>query len=637
MCGIAGCVSQSNVVPGLLAQLRRLEYRGYDSAGLAVAEASERGGHVLKVRRAPGRFTDLTTLVDQQPLSGKVGIAHTRWATHGAPSERNAHPHLDCTGRIAVVHNGTVENFYELQRLVIAGGHVLVSDTDSELIAHLIESAHDPAKGVESFVAAVRHSMDGVSGAHAFLAMSADHPDLIVAARKGHAGGLIVGTADGRTVVASDLVAMGDDLLEFFALGDRHIAVLRTGQVTFFDVGNSSPTLEVPPAELLINLDPDLEVARTSHGSDFLTEVHEQPLALRHALSSWLNSGADFESTVSWLVDARRERGLLTGRDMRRFTKIQLLACGTPLHACMAAREVFEDLIGLTTVCDYSHEFARRRNVIVDESTLVVVVSQSGETADTLLALRRALDAGASTLVITNVPSSTAARQADGVIYMRCGPEYSVAQTKAFTSELTCLFMLAIALADVMRKLTLTMKTDLIDELLALPRRIGQVLSVPETVYTALAEKYVARRSFLFLARGRHYPIALEGALKLKELSYLHAEGYAAGEMKHGPIALIEDGYPVVAIVPEDETRVLMLAQLAQVKARGAEILAVAVEGDRDVERVVDDVIWLPEGLRLTGPIVAVVPLQLFAYYVAVRRGCEVDRPRNLAKSVTVI
>jgi glucosamine--fructose-6-phosphate aminotransferase (isomerizing) len=630
MCGIIGYTGPCSAAAHLITGLRRLEYRGYDSAGIAVISRPEGGLPQLRRRRSVGPVEGLAARLDADMADALTGIGHTRWATHGPVTVLNAHPHVSCDGSLAIVHNGAVENWAPLAEDLRGRGHVLASGTDSELIIHLVEEFFVASirQGADRLADSVRLAMLTVEGSHAVAVVCTDHPDTIVAARRGNAGALLVGFEGDHAVVASDTVAMAGLLRSAQALGDDQIATLST---TGLIIQNMA-TLGSRRAQVVAV--PRQAPHDTAHADPaLLREIREQPAAASAAytgFSRWWTGSAPADS----LLHAAESVDMAVRID--RIRRVCLVACGTPWHACLVGRGFMEDLGAMPTTVEYAHEFAHRRNLLIDEETLVVVVSQSGETADSLLALKRAKALGSPTIVISNVEGATATRLADASLPMRCGPEFSVAQTKAFTSELMALMTLACMIARQHGRSDQDALLPAATEFSSLSDRLARIVSSPASAYQSVVDSVADQKSFLFLGRGQQFPIAMEGALKLKELSYVHAEGYPAGEMKHGPIALVHDGYPVVAIVARDHLRAKMLNQLAQVRARGAHVIAVISEGDDEAAELADNVLCIPNGSSYTTPMLSIVPLQLFAFYFARTLGRDLDRPRNLAKSVTV-
>ena len=611
MCGIVGYVGERDAVGILLDGLGRLEYRGYDSAGLVV-----QAGASLVVRRSVGKIARLRQVIEGAPVAGRTALGHTRWATHGRPSDANAHPHVDCSGRVAVVHNGILENYLELKGKLEAEGHTFRSETDTEVMAHLVESEL-PRCG--DLVSAVKAALRQIRGAYAFCLLSADEPGRIIAAKRG-GGAVVVGLGDGEVFVASDIPAVIPHTRQVVILEDDEVAVIgRDGLVI--------STLEGVPVERTPSVIAwDAAMAQKGGYDHFmLKEIHEQPEAVAATFRGRVNAETG---------EVRIPEANLTPELVARLRRVVLVSCGTSYHAGLVARLMIERLAGLSAEVDLASEF-RYRDPVVGPDTLVVAISQSGETADTLGAAKTARLKGASVLAITNIVGSALAREADGVIYTHAGPEIGVASTKTFTATITAAYVLALALGLQRGALTATEAQKRASELLEIPGIMTEALRHLEPV-AELARRLFRHENFLYLGRGVHYPIALEGALKLKEISYIHAEGYAGGEMKHGPIALIDETMPVVALVPRDGTYERMAGNVEEVKARGGRIIAVAHPGDTAMARRADHVLEVPPAVDLLAPLVTVIPLQLLAYHIAIARGCDVDQPRNLAKSVTV-
>jgi glucosamine--fructose-6-phosphate aminotransferase (isomerizing) len=616
MCGIVGYIGSRKAVPIILEGLRRLEYRGYDSAGLAVYCGDNR----LEVRRAQGKLRNLEEAIRMNPIEGSCGIGHTRWATHGRPTEENAHPHRDCHGDVVVVHNGIVENYLPLKQRLQSEGHVFKTETDTEVIAHLIEERLNG-----NLEEAVRGAVKEISGVFALAAISRSDPNKIVAARNGPP--VVIGIGDNEYFVASDVPAILNHTRDMFFLADGDMAVLTPAGVRLSDFDGRPVNRQVSH----ILWDP-IMAEKGGYKHFMLKEIFEQPRAVR--------------DTTLGRVGQETGRIFLDEMDIRpeefaRFRQVKIIACGTSWHAGLSGKFMIEKLARLPVEVDYGSEF-RYRDPIVQPDTLTVVVSQSGETADTLAAQREAKRKGSKTLAICNVVGSMITRESAGAIVTHAGPEIGVASTKAFTCQLTALFILAMYLGQANGSLDESASRCLVQELLRLPGKLETILQ-NDAVYEALGRDLHRASDFLFLGRGVHFPIALEGALKLKEISYIHAEGYPAGEMKHGPNALIDENLPVVVVATHDanspESRVLYektLSNIQEVKAREGIVLALVTEGDREVRRIADHIIEIPPSHELLAPILEIVPLQLLAYHIAVRRGCDVDQPRNLAKSVTV-
>ena len=612
MCGIVGYVGPRAATPIIVEGLRRLEYRGYDSAGLAVIQDGR-----IAVRRDVGKLSALEELLAQQPVHGHIGIGHTRWATHGRPCQRNAHPHTDCSGEIVVIHNGIVENFLTLRQELQAQGHVFSSDTDTEVIVHLVE---EYMKDGSSLEVAARRALGRIKGAHGIVLLSSREPDKLVAARLGNAGGVVIGVGQGEMFVASDMPAILEHTRDMIFLEDRQMAVVTAHGARCFTLAGEP----VQPQVHTVPWDP-VSAAKGEYKHFMQKEIMEQA----RSITDTIRGRVDFESGDVYLKDLN-----LSPEEVRRFNKMAIVACGTSAYAGLVGKFMIEDLARLPVEVDYGSEF-RYRNPIIDERTLVLAITQSGETVDTLAAMEEARKKGARLISIVNVIGSQAARVSDGVIYMQAGPEIGVASTKAFTASLVDQFLLGLYLGKARGTLSPARLRELVDDLAELPNLAGQVLANGND-YQRLAELFFKRQNFLYLGRGINYPIALEGALKLKEISYIHAEGYPAGEMKHGPIALIDETMPTVAIAVQDHVYEKMVSQIEQVKARGGTVLALATEGDEAIAEKADHVMYIPPASPLLTPVLAVLPLQLFAYHIAVRRGCDVDQPRNLAKSVTV-
>ncbi|TAK22372.1 MAG: glutamine--fructose-6-phosphate transaminase (isomerizing) [Chloroflexota bacterium] len=612
MCGIVGYVGHRDAGTILYDGLRRLEYRGYDSAGIAVLEGGE-----VEIRRAVGKLDALREALDREPLSGAMGIGHTRWATHGRPAEHNAHPHADCHGNVVVVHNGIVENYVALRDTLRADGHRFASETDTEVIAHLLEKwrglGHDLPEALCRTLAELR-------GNHAILAIDRRVPDLIVAARLGNAGGLTIGFGKGETFVASDLPAILDHTRDMAFLDDGEMATIEWTGARFAKhdgtLVNKTPTV--------IPWDP-IGAARGGYRHFMLKEIHEQP----RSLSDTIGGRISVDPPATFLDDLN-----ISDDDLRAIQRVVLLGCGTAWHACLCGKFMIEELARIPCEADYADEF-RYREPIVDAKTLVIAVTQSGESVDVLVSMAEAKRRGARVIAAVNVVGCQASRVADGVIYLHAGPEIAVASTKAFTSMLAALALVATRLGAAHGTLRHEDEARLLQALIEIPGQVAELLE-RDAQYEHLAELFHRKADFLFLGRGISYVIALEGALKLKEISYIHAEGYPAGEMKHGPIALIDEDMPVVAIAPSDRVYDKIVNNIEQVKARGGTVIAIATDGNDAIKAVADHVIYVPATDPRLSPILTTIPCQLLAYYMAVRRGCDVDQPRNLAKSVTV-
>jgi glucosamine--fructose-6-phosphate aminotransferase (isomerizing) len=622
MCGIVGYVGKKSVVPIIIEGLRRLEYRGYDSAGIAVAG----DGDGLQVRRAEGKLRNLEEVVRQKPLHGTFGIGHTRWATHGRPTEENAHPHRDCTGKIVVVHNGIVENYLSLKKKLIEEGHKFTTETDTEIIAHLVEKYSQPSNGRRpSLEEAVRKTVKELNGVFALGVISADEPNKIVAARNGPPA--VIGLGNDEYFVASDVPAILAHTRDIFFLADGDMAVVTSDGVQLTDFDGKPVVRQVQH----VTWDP-IMAEKGGFKHFMLKEIYEQPRAVRDT-----TLGRVSQDTGHIFLEEME----ISEAEFRAASKINIIACGTSWHAGQAGKFMIEALARVPVEVDYASEW-RYRNPIIDAGTITLVISQSGETADTIAAQREAKSRGSKTLAICNVVGSMITREAAGTIYTHAGPEIGVASTKAFTGQLTALYIFAMYLAQVRGVMTTEQSRTSMLELTRIPAKLETILSHDEAC-DELAKRYQKVHDFLFLGRGIHYPIALEGALKLKEISYIHAEGYPAGEMKHGPNALIDENLPVVVIATKDGNdpeSVLRyektISNLKEVKARSGVVIALATEGDEEIKEAVDHVLYIPPSPDELSPILEIVPMQLLAYHIAVRRGCDVDQPRNLAKSVTV-
>jgi glucosamine--fructose-6-phosphate aminotransferase (isomerizing) len=607
MCGIIGYVGADEVVPVLLDGLRRLEYRGYDSAGMAVMDADEIG-----ILRAAGKLENLEQRAYHEPLHGTVGIGHTRWATHGAPTEANAHPQTDAAGQVAVVHNGILENYSDLRKELLAAGVDLQSDTDTELIAQLLGSAEGT---LAQRVFEVRSRLEGQ---YSVVAVHRAEPDVVVAFRNGPP--LVVGLGEGENMVASDVTALLHRTRRVIFLENGDVAVVRADGVEIFDAVDGEVTR---PVEIL-----DWDAARVEKGGYrhfMLKEIFEQPDAIRNTVLAYLDAdrrGVNLDGLG------------FTAEELAGLQRVHLVACGTSWHACLVGKFVIEELTGLPTEVDYASEY-RYRLPLIGDDVLVVGVTQSGETADTLAAMEMAREGGALLATVCNNRGSSSWRLASSRMLTQAGPEIGVASTKAFTTQLVALVLMALALRSA-RGLADGTDETLVTELQHLPMAVERALAVGRETYHQATELLAGATDSLYLGRGILYPIALEGALKLKEISYLHAEGYPAGEMKHGPIALLQEGFPVVAVVPEGANREKLISNLMEVKARGARVLVISEENSGGLDHVADLVLPVPRVHPLLQPVVAVVPLQMLAYHVAVALGNDVDQPRNLAKSVTV-
>jgi glucosamine--fructose-6-phosphate aminotransferase (isomerizing) len=612
MCGIVGYIGPQDATPILLNGLKRLEYRGYDSAGLAVLDK----GHI-EIRREVGKLQRLVDLVSENSVQGHVGIGHTRWATHGVPSARNAHPHASSNGDIVVVHNGIVENYIELREELSAEGAVFKSETDTETIVHLVERYFSIENGLEK---AARKAFLLLKGAHAIVVMSSLEPDKIVAARIGNAGGVVVGLGEGEMYVASDMPAILEHTRRVVFLESQQMAVISKDEVKVNTLSGEAVEYEVHT----VAWDP-VAAEKGEYRHFMQKEIHEQVRSLTDTISGRV----DFDQGRICLEQLNLSETLA-----RRIRKVFITACGTAAHAGMVGKVLIEHIARIPVEVDIASEF-RYRDPIVDKETLVLAISQSGETADTLAAMEEARRKGAVLWSIVNAIGSQAMRIADGYISMQTGPEIGVASTKAFTAPLVDLYMLAILLGDLRSTLDEKTRQKLVADLRLVPDLVGRCLD-REAEVISVAQALKDTSHCLYLGRGINMPIAYEGALKLKEISYIHAEGYPAGEMKHGPIALIDRSMPVVVLAPHDPWYEKMLSQIEQAKSRGGRVIAIASDGDGQIQPLADNVLWVPETPWLLSPVVTVIPLQLLAYHIAALRGLDVDQPRNLAKSVTV-
>ena len=619
MCGIVGYVGNKQVVPLIVDGLRKLEYRGYDSAGIAVVDDHAE----LLIRRAEGKLRNLEEVIRLNPIDGNYGIGHTRWATHGRPTEENAHPHRDQTGRVVVVHNGIIENYLPLKERLMSLGSEFKTETDTEVIAHLI--GHYKYSENLSLEEAVRKAVRELRGIFALSIISADEPDTIVAVREG--APVVIGLGDGEYFVASDIPPILQHTRDVFYLGEKEIAVLTKDSVRVTDFEGKL----VHPKQQRITWDP-IAAEKGGFKHFMLKEIYEQPRAVRDTVSGRVS------------LDAGRvylEPMNISEDEFKAISSVKIIACGTSWHAGLAGKYMIEQLARVPVEVDYASEF-RYRDPVVDESSLVIVISQSGETADTVAAMREARSRGCKAIAICNVQGSMIQREADGTILTHAGPEIGVASTKAFTAQMIALYIFAMHLGQVRGKLDIEQSKALAQSLAELPAKIEHLLGGADSLED-LAKHLFRSQDFLYLGRGINFPIALEGALKLKEISYIHAEGYPAGEMKHGPNALIDENLPVVVInTKEDGNASSELryekthSNMVEVKARDGQVIAILTEGDSMSSKFADHVIEIPTTTDLLSPILSVVPLQLLAYHIAVRRGCDVDQPRNLAKSVTV-
>lgn len=613
MCGIIGYTGNKEATPILLKGLSQLEYRGYDSSGIAVSD----GESGVSVRKASGKLESLVSNISHDYPSGNLGIGHTRWATHGKNTENNAHPHGDCTGNILVVHNGIVENHSALKDELNKNGHTFVSETDSEVIPHLIEAILKSDCTLEEATLMAARQLEG---SQAIVVMSKSEPEKLLAFRIGNAGGITIGYGEDEVVIASDITAIIPHTKKVNFLSDGEMVSTTPSNTKFFTLNGE----EFKKTPQTMSYDP-VSIARGGFKHFMLKEIHEQP----ESIISTLRGRVIFGSSDIFLEEIPLDK-----KTLRDINRVVLVAMGTSFHAALVGQHMIEQLSGIPATAENASEF-RHRNPIIDEKTLVISISQSGETTDTLLAMETALNNKATLLTISNVEESQASRLAQGNIYLRSGPEIGVASTKTFTCSMEALYILSAYLGHQNGFLSEEMLREKLMDLEKLPDKLGKITSDSES-YIKLAELYHDRSNFLYLGRGINYPIALEGALKLKEISYIHAEGFPAGEIKHGPIALIDENIPVVAIVTSGKMREKMVNNIQEVKTRGGKIIAIATEGDEEIETLADHTIYIPNATEVLTPLLTTIPLQLLAYHIAVKRGCDVDQPRNLAKTVTV-
>jgi len=607
MCGIVGYVGPRVATPMLIEGLKRLEYRGYDSAGIAMSN-----GHGLETRKAKGKISNLEALVNVNPIHGSVGIAHTRWATHGQPNECNAHPQVDCTNTIAVVHNGIIENFSALRKMLQMQGHTFKSETDTEVLAHLIEAAFDG-----KLEDAVIDALNLVEGTYGIAVLSSKDPDKIVCARKGSP--LLIGLGDGEYFVASDVAAILQQTRQVVYLDDGEMGVLTRNGYEVLDLDARRVSKGISRIDWSLD-----EIEKGGFDHFMLKEIFEQPQTIQNTMRGRLVVEEGF-SKLGGLN--------LSKEELKSIDQIIITACGTSWHSGLIGELYAEELARIRCEVEYASEF-RYRNPIITDTTLCIVISQSGETADTLAAMREAKRRGAKTLGLVNVVGSTIAREDNGGIYLHAGPEIGVASTKAFTSQVAALALLTLKLAR-LRNMSVVKGREVAEAMLALPAQIQTILDHASDI-EAIAERFKDATNFLYLGRGYQFPVALEGALKLKEISYIHAEGYPAAEMKHGPIALIDSEMPVVFIAPHDAVFDKVVSNIQEVKARGGKVICITSQDEPVLEGMIDHEIRVPQTIDMLYPILTVIPLQLLAYYIAVKRGLNVDQPRNLAKSVTV-
>ncbi|MBN3039056.1 MAG: glutamine--fructose-6-phosphate transaminase (isomerizing) [Candidatus Omnitrophica bacterium] len=616
MCGIVGYIGERNAQEVLIKGLRRLEYRGYDSAGIATLDAGKKpkGNISLQVKKCKGKLSTLRSMLEKRPLRGKIGISHVRWATHGIPNTSNAHPHWDCSGKIALVHNGIIENYEQLKEELIRQGHLFRSQTDTEVIVHLIGRYY---KG--RLEEAVRKALKQVRGAYAIAVISKDEPDTLIGARSGSP--LIAGTAQGEGFLASDIPALLDYTNEVFLIDDGQMVVLTRNSVKIIDVQSGE---KVRKEKVKIQWDV-AQAEKEGYPHFMLKEIHEQPKAIRDTLMGRISRRRD-AVILQELAPLRKTLSCVN--------KIVIISCGTAWHAGLVGKYTIERLCRIPVEVDTSSEF-RYRDPIIDKRTLVVAISQSGETADTLAGMREAKDKGAKIISICNVLGSSVTRESQAVLYTHAGPEIAVASTKAYTCQLIVLYLFALYLAQARKTLSGARLKQLIRELERLPHSAEKILKDKKVVLEC-ARRYYKSFGFLYLGRALNFPTALEGALKIKEISYIHAEGYAGGEMKHGPIALINPHLPVVCVAPSSHVHDKMLSNIQEIKARKGIVISVASAGDELVPHHSNHVVYIPKVEEIFSPALTVIPLQLLAYYIAVKRDCDVDQPKNLAKSVTV-
>ena len=608
MFGIVGYVGDRQAAEFLLDGLSKLEYRGYDSAGIAVYD-----GENIRVEKSVGRLAALRDKIKGNVPMGSLGIGHTRWATHGRPSDVNSHPHTDCHGDFAIVHNGIIENYLSLKEELIAKGHVFKSETDTEVVVHLLEEVYNG-----DFIAAVRTVLERIEGSYALAFMSRRHPDLLVCTKQDNP--LIIGLGEGENFIASDIPAIISKTRRTYILADGEVAIVRKDAV---EVTNH---LGAPVPKKVFEVTWNAEAAEKGGYEHFmLKEIHEQPKAVRDTMSQRITADKKSITFEELAWDANY---------LNSFNKIYIVACGTAYHAGLVGKYYIEKLARVLVEVDVASEF-RYREPIVDEHTLLIVVSQSGETSDTLAALKESKRRGAKTLAITNVVGSSIAREADQVVYTWAGPEIAVASTKAYTTQLVLFFMLALYMAEIKKSIAAECTAQLVAQLHEIPAQVSEILSDVDPIKT-FAKQYGFNEDVFYIGRGLDYAVSLEGALKLKEISYIHAEAYAAGELKHGTLALIVEGVPVIALATQRNVYEKTLSNIKEVKARDAVVIGIAAEGDTELVKYVDHVMHVPATDEFIMPILSVIPLQLLAYYAAITRGCDVDKPRNLAKSVTV-
>lgn len=608
MCGIVGYIGEKEALPVLLDGLKKLEYRGYDSAGIAVIKDNN-----IEIKKCQGKLERLENLLKKEAPQGNIGLGHTRWATHGKPNYLNAHPHNGCNSEIVVVHNGIIENYLPLRERLISEGHNFVSETDTEVLPHLIESNFQ-----NDLTSAVKESLKEIEGSYAIGVISTRDSEKIIASRCGSP--LIIGVGEGEMFLASDIPALLNYTNRVIFLKEKEIATITKDGVEISDFEGKILKKEI------INIEWDAEMTEKSGYKHFmLKELFQETMVIRNNLEGRINlSTNSLElSEISF-----------PSKNIKEIEKIFILSCGSSYYTALVGKYIFEELTGIPVEVDYGSEF-RYRKILLGKKDLTVVISQSGETADTIAALKACKEAGSHVLAITNVKGSTISREADSVMYIKAGPEIGVATTKAFIGQLVSLFILSLYFAQVKETLDSLEIKKIVSELIKLPQMV-EIILLKEPEIIKLSEEFFNFHNFLYLGRGINYPIALEGALKLKEISYIHAEGYPAGEMKHGPIALLDKTFPTVVIAPRDKVYTKVINNIKEVKARDTLVMAIATEGDREIDNIVDRIFYIPKTLDILYPILSVIPLQLFAYHIADKLGCDVDKPRNLAKSVTV-
>jgi len=613
MCGIIGYIGKKDAVPIILSGLRRLEYRGYDSAGVAVLNKKGK----IEMRKEVGVLDHLFCAVKNEPLAGTLGIGHTRWATHGAPSNENCHPHFDCTGNIMVVHNGIIENYKELKDQLIARGHTFKSDTDTEITAHLLEE--ELATGARDLETAVKNCIAKIEGSYALGIFRKEEPHTLIGVRQGSP--LVVGIGKDEYFISSDVAAILERTRKIIYLNDGEIITLKSHGYTLTDYKGS----KIEPVIKKVTWDVE-SMDKSGYEKYMLKEIHEQPNIIRQNLRMRLTkdkAGVHFDDFG------------LSDDDLKKIAKIYVVSCGTAYYAGFTGKYLLEHFTSLPVETDLASEFRYRKPKLLNENTLIIAVSQSGETADTLASVREAKDKGCRILAVCNVVGSTLTREAHGTIYINAGPEISVASTKAYTAQILAIYLFTVYLAKLKGEMTDDAAAALIKELESVPAKMEKIFRGEQQIID-IAKKYCKAKSAFYLGRGFNYPNALEGALKNKEISYMHAEGYAAGEMKHGPIALIDHKFPVVCIATKGSTYDKMVSNMKEVEARKGRIIAVASNGDRNIASIAETVISVPETTEEVSPLVNIIPLQILAYYIAQFKGCDIDKPRNLAKSVTV-